>query len=67
MIIIPIAHTAHKLGQVTAAGDCTTTPKRLKFDIADGIVVFVNSNLQFHDIAASWCTDEASTDVDVGF
>lgn len=58
-------HALDELGQVTAAGDGGTTAESLELDLADGVVVGVDTDLKLHDIAASGSADETGTDVGV--
>lgn len=58
-------HALDELGQVTAAGDGGTTAESLELDLADSVVVGVDTNLKLHNITASGSADETSTDVGV--
>ena len=60
-------HAPYKLGQITRAGDGTSTAKCLKFDVADGVVALVDSDLEFHHITAGRSSDQAGSNVHVGF
>lgn len=56
-------HAPDQLGQIAAAGNGRTTAKRLKLDVADGIAVGVDSDLELHDVATGRRADESSPDV----
>lgn len=45
------SHATDELGQVAARGDGGAAAKGLEFDVRDGIGIFVNTDLEFHDIA----------------
>lgn len=58
-------HALNELGQITAAGDGGTAAESLELDLADGVVVGVDTDLKLHNITASGSADETSTDVGV--
>jgi hypothetical protein len=58
-------HTPHELGQITRTRNSAAASERLELDIADGVVVGVNADLQLHDIAACRSADKSCADVGV--
>ncbi len=60
-------HAPHELGQITAARDGATASKGLELDIADGVVIRINADLEFHDVATCGSSNKPSADVGVGF
>lgn len=59
-------HTTYQLGQVTRAGDRAATTESLELDVADSVVVGVDTDLQLHDVAACGSANETGTDISVG-
>ena len=59
-------HTADQLGQITRTGDRAAATESLELDVADGVVVGVDTDLQLHDVAACGSADKTGTDVSVG-
>lgn len=59
-------HTANQLGQVTRTGDRATATEGLELDIANGVVVGVDTDLQLHDVAACGRANETGANVSVG-
>lgn len=59
-------HAAHQLGEVAGARNGAAAAKRLELDVADGVVVRVDTDLELHDIAARGGADETSADISVG-
>lgn len=57
------SHTPHQLGQITRTCDRATAAESLELDVADGVVVGVDTDLQLHDVATCWSADESSTNV----
>lgn len=60
------SHAAHQLSQVAGACDRAAAAEGLELDVANGVVVGVDTDLQLHDVAACGCADEAGTDISVG-
>jgi hypothetical protein len=60
------SHTADQLGQIARTGDGASTTERLELDVADGVVVGVDANLQLHDVAACRSADKSSADIIIG-
>ena len=58
-------HATDELGQVAAASNGGATAKGLELDVADLVGVFVNLDLELHDIATGGGADEASANVTV--
>lgn len=44
-------HATDELGQIAAGGDGGAAAKGLEFDVRDGVGIFVDTDLEFHDIA----------------
>jgi hypothetical protein len=58
-------HTTDQLGQIARTGNGTSATKRLELDVADGVVVGVDTDLQLHDVAACRGANQASTDISI--
>jgi hypothetical protein len=58
-------HTTDQFGQVARTSDGASAAKRLELDVADGVVVGVDANLQLHDIAACRSTNKSSADIGI--
>lgn len=55
------SHTPNQLSQIRGRRNRRATSKRLKLDVGNGIVRWINSNLQFHHIATCWGADQSSS------
>jgi hypothetical protein len=60
-------HAPYQLRQVARARDGASAAKRLEFDVTNGVVVGVDSDLEFHDIAACRCADQSCANIAIGF
>jgi hypothetical protein len=59
------AHPPDQLGQIAAAGNGGSAAKGLELDVRDAVGLGVDTDLELHDIAASWCADEAGANIEV--
>lgn len=60
-------HSPNKLSQVRGASNRAPTPESLKLDFANLIRVLIDTDLQFHDIAARRRAYEAGSNVPIAF
>ena len=56
-------HALEKLSCVRAASDGRSASKGLEHSLFDSTIIFVHFNLEFHDIAAGRCTNEACSHI----
>ena len=59
-------HPANQFGQVARARDRAPAAEGLELDVADGVVIGVDPDLQLHDVSACGGADEPGADVGVG-
>ena len=57
-------HAHYTFSEETAAGNCGAAAKGLEFNV-DDLARVVNTDLQFHNITTSRCTDESGSDIQV--
>lgn len=56
-------HPSDQLGQIARAGDSATASEGLELDIRDRVIIWVDPDLQLHDVAARRCAHQAGADV----
>lgn len=58
-------HAADELGEVRGRSNGGTAAKRLELDVGNCVVIWVNTDLELHDIATCRSANEAGADVAV--
>lgn len=59
-------HSSHEFRQIRTTRNCASASKCLELHVGDGVACGVDFDLQFHDVATGWSTDEPCTDVERG-